>query len=61
MFLCLLNIFLYGCMKKKLDVCNFFMNSIWLKFCSMLNIFLYVLVFVKFGYDIYVYRVNLKL
>lgn len=47
--------------EKKMDVCNFFMNSIWLKFCSMLNIFLYVLVFVKFGYDIYVYRVNLKL
>lgn len=47
--------------EKKMDVCNFFMNLIWLKFCSMLNIFLYVLVFVKFGYDIYIYRLNLKL
>lgn len=58
---CLLNILLYGCMKKKLDVCNFSMNSIWLKLCSMPNIFSYVLVSVKLGYDIHVYRVNLKL
>lgn len=47
--------------EKKMDVCNFSMNSIWLKLCSMPNIFSYVLVSVKLGYDINVYRVNLKL
>lgn len=52
---------LYCCMKKKLYVCNFSMNSIWLKLCSMPNNFSYVLVCVKLGYDILVYHVILKL
>lgn len=47
--------------KKKLYVCNFSMNSIWLKLCSMPNNFSYVLVCVKLGYDILVYHVILKL